>query len=369
MRALVEVRAAMPIAGERIFLNHAGQSPLPGPAIAAVRRAAAGLRDRRGADRDWVREAPARYRALVGATVDVDPSRVAIVPSTGFGLSLLAQAIRWRPGDNVVGVPLEFPANVYPWLNLERHGVAYRRAEVADGRVEVERIADAIDARTRVVALSHVQFLNGYRADLAAIGALCRERGIVFAVDAIQSVGALRTPLGSLPVDFAAAGAYKWTMGPNGCGFCCWSPGLVEQLGAAGGVPWEAASARRDDDPGASLLTVSAAEASLRLLLDAGMAEVERAVLRHAERLAALLAAAGCVLAPPWPRRREEQAGIVAFRVPGVPSAETLAALAKVGVVARVHGEYVRLSTHCWNSEAELERTAAVAAGLRRRDM
>ena len=150
--------------------------------------------------------------------------------NTSTALSLVAEGLDWQPGDNVVGAALEFPSNVYPWMGLASRGVEYRRVEERDGRIDPDEILALLDSRTRMLALSWVQYASGFRSDLARLGRACRERGILFVVDVIQGLGALPLDVEADFVDVAAASAHKWLLGPEGIGLLYVSDRVVERL-------------------------------------------------------------------------------------------------------------------------------------------
>src|SRR2546423_3253177 len=134
---------------------------------------------------------------LIGA----DPDEIAWMPNTATAISLIAHSLPWREGDNVVTTDEQFPANVYPWLELEQHGVQTHLVRRQDGRVPLDRLAAQIDARTRLVAVSWVEFNSGFRQDLAALSALCHERDALLLVDAIQGLGGLQAQVHEWGVD------------------------------------------------------------------------------------------------------------------------------------------------------------------------
>jgi len=244
------------------------------------------------------------------------------------------------------------------------------------GRISPEQVFALVDARTRVVALSHVEFWNGFRVDIEAIGAECRRREILFAVDVMQSAGALRVDVGRMPIDFCAAGAGKWLMGPPGIGFCYCVPDLLERLqppivGVCSVVGYDryfeydltlAPTARRFEESVISILDTAALGAALELLLEVGLDAIEARVLSLSARLAEGLAGRGYELVEPWPRARAESSGIVSFRKPGGRAREVLRDLEAAHVVARTHQDFVRLSPHFYNTEEEIDRVLEVLA-------
>jgi selenocysteine lyase/cysteine desulfurase len=249
-------------------------------------------------------------------------------------------------------------------------------AEPVDGRVTPESVLELVDERTRVVALSHVEFWNGFRVDLDAIGAECRRLGVIFAVDAIQSAGALRIDLSRLPVDYMCAGSYKWLMGPTGFGFLYCRPELVERvkpvLLGPGSVKRDteyfdydldfAPTSRRFEESGKSLLDVVALQAAVDLFLDVGTDVVEKRVLDLSTMLGCGIAERGYEMVEPWPRSREESSGIVSFRRPGASCQEVLRELNAAHVVGRTHADFVRLCPHFYNTEDEVRQVLDVLA-------
>ena len=370
-----EARNLIPLAGHYIHMNHAGVSPMSDRGRAAIEQVVEGMVSRPYRDR-WSQEEADRVRGLVGQLINAVPETIALTRSTAHGISLLAQGLDWNPGENVVGAEWEYPANVYPWMALESRGIAYRQVKPAGGKITTDAIFALVDSKTRVVALSHVQFWNGFRVDIDAIGAECRRRGVIFAVDVMQSAGALRLDMERAPVDFCAAGAGKWLMGPPGIGFCFARPELLERLRPAlvGAASVTGAdryfeprlefppTARRLEESVVSLLDTAAFGAALELLLEVGQDVIEGRVLELAKRLGSGLAERGYELVEPWPRSVSESSGIVSFRKPGAKAQEVLRDLNSAHVVARIHRDFVRLSPHFYITDEEVDRVLGVLA-------
>src|SRR6266576_4944125 len=207
-------RDQMPITESLIYLNHAAVAPLCKPAAEAMKQLAdEAMRfgslhyDRWLAAYEGVRQTAARF---IGAS----PREIAIVKNTSEGIATVAIGIDWQPGDRIVAFHEEFPANFLPWRQLEQVGVRITWLSVEDPMDKI----DAACLGARLVAISFVQYLSGYRANLNAIGEICRRRGCFFFVDAIQGLGAFPLDVESAHIDALAADGHKWMLGPEGCG-------------------------------------------------------------------------------------------------------------------------------------------------------
>jgi cysteine desulfurase / selenocysteine lyase len=364
-----EARALFPICDERIHFNHAGIAPMSVRVRAAVEHVTQVMSEE-GFDVDDYTETLGQLRSSLGTLVGVSPDQVSITRGTAHGISLLARGLDWKEGDNVVGARLEYPANLFPWMATRDHGVEMRLVEPLHGRVTPEAVLSLVDGRTRVVALSFVQFWNGYRVDLAEIGAECRKRGVIFAVDGIQGLGVLPFDLEAMNADFVAAGAGKWLTGPPGVGFTAWREELLERIDpvlvGTGSVEDRlnyfeptlkyAATARKFEESALSWLDIAAFSAAVGLLLEVGIEVIEEHVLGLSRRLAEGLVERGCNIIEPWPREPEESSGIVSFNRPGSTEAELLRDLKAAGVITRSHRDFVRLSPHFYNTEEEVDR-------------
>jgi cysteine desulfurase / selenocysteine lyase len=366
---LASLRRDFPVTERWVYLNHAGIAPLP---RRAAQRAAASLRRVvEGGDRAWAagEERGEEVRALAARLLGARrPREVAFVPNTSTGLSLVAQGLEWRAGDNVVGALSEFPANVYPWMELGHRGVEYRQLRERSGRLDLDELASLVDERTRAVALSWVQYASGFRVDLSSLGRFCRERGALLVVDAIQGLGAVRMDVERDLVDVAVAGGHKWLLGPQGIGLLYVSERVVHRIRPvilgwrsvrhpfdwATFDPTLAEAAARFEPGSFNVAGVDALGASLELLLELGPETVEARVLALASRVADGLAARGFEVVSS--RRPGEASGVVAALHGEVPAEELVAKLAGRGVVAAARGGRLRVSPHVYNTEEEIDR-------------
>jgi len=373
---LSRARSLFPyIATGRIYLNHAATSPYSTRVVAAVRRhldaRTTGDIDTYWSDVKMVDELRDAVRRMIHAE---GSDRIAFMGNTTEALNVIASGLRWRSGDRVLLNDAEFPANLYPYINLKRFGVELDLMPAASGAVTVESIALAISPRTRVLGLSAVQFLSGYRADLAAIGRLCRERGVLFIVDGIQSVGAVQTDVQAMHIDALAAGAQKWQMATQGAGFLYLTAALQEQVQQAhlGWLsvehPWHfkdldqplASTARRYEGGSLYISCLHAMHASLGTLLEFGIDRVEQHITAIAGMLLdELLEIPG--IEPITPRPPERRAGIVTIRTAEPEKAKVLSeVLQRHKISAAVREGCVRFSPHFYNSPEEMRTVAAV---------
>ena len=226
-----QLRALFPITRSFNYLNHAAVSPPPTPTIAAVESQ---LRDVNANGslhyREWV-ATKERARQLVATMIEARAEQVAFLRNTSDGLSSVGNGLCWRPGDNLVTFSNEFPSNVYPWRRLrDTMGVEIRVCEERSGRIDLNELIGLIDARTRVVTISHVQYASGFRADLERIGKAARRHDALLVVDIIQSLGVIPIDVESELIDVAAAAGHKWLLTPEGIGLLTCQTAHAEEL-------------------------------------------------------------------------------------------------------------------------------------------
>ena len=208
----------MPIAGRVAYFDHAAVAPLPGPTRDSIRCWLDQAADQGDpAWGGWSRRIEA-VRQTAARLINAEPGEIALVPNTTSGISLVAEGLPWQSGDNVVTLDNEFPSNQYPWMNLASRGVELRRVPAPGGVVDLDRLESACDERTRIVTVSWVGYASGWRIDPAEVAALCRRRGCLFFLDAIQGLGVFPLDVRASGVDFLAADGHKWLLGPEGAG-------------------------------------------------------------------------------------------------------------------------------------------------------
>ncbi len=219
-------RDQMPVTRRWAYFDHAAVAPLPEPARATLERWGRDLAENGDVYWEQWRQAAEQARNAAAQMLGAAAEEVALVPSTSAGISLVAEGFPWQAGDNVVTPACEFPANVYPWQNLASRGVETRLVPCPDGRVHAADLAAACDHRTRLVAVSWVQYASGWRSDLAALAEMAHARGALLLVDAIQGLGVFLSGCRG-PVDrlSRASDGHKWLLGPRRGRCCCTSGG------------------------------------------------------------------------------------------------------------------------------------------------
>jgi cysteine desulfurase / selenocysteine lyase len=361
-----------PVTRDKIFLAHAGDCPLP-------RRVADAIADyaRESATGDQEKFVyPGildQGRKLTAQLLKCQPDEVAFVGPTSLALSFLASGLKLRRNDNILIYFDDYPSNVYPWMALAEKGVEVRLMNTRGlGVIRPQDVMGQVDENTRLVALASCHFISGYRVDFQAIGKYLHERNILFCLDAIQTLGAFPTTVEH--VDLLAADAHKWLLGPCGAGVMYvrgsvqakinppiygWNnvrcPNYVAQeqiVLRTGSQKYEAGTH--------NLLGIVGLVTAMGLIVELGVENIARELLRKRARLVPALQAKGCVVlqadAP-----QEAASGIVSFTQPGADLAALHQKLTDASIITSLRADrtgqkYIRLSPHFYNTDAELDR-------------
>ncbi len=360
-----------------IYLNHAAVSPWPKRTVEAVTRFAQENGTRGAAEYGrWV-QIEARLRQRLAALINAhSPADIALTKNTSEGLSIVAHGLDWQAGDNVVGIAQEFPSNRIVWESLRTEGVQCRQLDLYASEAPEADLTALCDRRTRLMAVSSVQYARGLRLDLEQLGAFCRNQGILLCVDGIQSLGAVPFDLERIQADFVVADGHKWMLGPEGIALLYVNPEvrprlrlrqygwhMVEHPGEFERRDWTpAADARRFECGSPNMLGIHALEASLSLLEEVGMASVEQAINALTARLLELIDHRGFELLSP--RAPERRAGIVTFRVPDADPGALQEKLMAQRVICANRGGGIRFSPHFYTPTEQIERAIELAAEL-----
>jgi selenocysteine lyase/cysteine desulfurase len=368
MSRLDALRSLFPICGHEIYLNHAAMAPPSVRVVDALARYARIASEHAAADYGVYEREVERVRGAAASLIGATPGEVAFVRNTTEGLGIVASGFPWREGDRVVSCDLEYPSNVTPWLDLHERGVQTQLLPTQAGRLDFAAIEAALrDPSVRMLAVSSVQFGSGQRLDLPAVGALCRERGVLLCVDAIQSLGCLPLDVEACSIDFLAAGGHKWLLSLEGCGlFYCarrmlgvLRPHVMGLRNARDPEEYDgyqrdlAVDSRRFEEGTLNTPGIFALGAAVDLLEEAGIAAVAERVLGLTDRLIEGLRALGCELLSPL--EPSERSGIVSFRFRAEPPDQTVARLAAAGITVRSRRGGVRVSPHFYNTTVEID--------------
>ena len=368
-------RREFPICARKIYCAHAADAPLPRCVAEAMRNA---IEDASTNEKQFDKALSfiADTRQLVAVFLGTETEEISLTGPTSSGLNAVANGLDWRVGDEVVCYLDDYPADVYPWLGLERHGVKPILLQ-ADriGEITPEIVDRALTKRTRLVALASANYISGFRIDVEAIGALCAERAVLFSLDAIQTLGAFPIPLKH--VDFLSAGAQKWMLGPSGAGILFvknsrrellrpmiiggWnveSPNFIAQREI------EYAKGGRKFEPGGyNNVPIAGMQAAVALLGEVGLAKIS-------ERILSLTTALRNELAPNdfeflSPDQDSGRSSFLTFRSRRIAAEDLVNTLAENDVVVslrvdRANRSWLRVSPHFYNTLAEMERVAKI---------
>jgi cysteine desulfurase/selenocysteine lyase len=313
-----------------------------------------------------------RIRSIAARFIGASEEEVALTRNTTHGLLLVANGLPWRSGDNMIVPGCEFTANVYPWLTLRPMGVEIRFAPTPGNRILPEDIEALMDERTRLVAISAVQFGSGFRCDLHAISAICRKRGVLLCVDAIQALGQMPFNVIDPQVDFLSAGGPKWLMAPLGTGlFYCRKP-LIEQLAPVFmgwrstvdpesylqyDLPWHS-TAKRFEEATVNIPGLLGFQASMELLMEVGLERIRAHLLRLTGALAEGLRAKGYIITSAMDNE-SERSGILCFQHPSRTAEELHETLTQANVIVSLRGKVIRVSPHFYNTLEDIEALLA----------
>jgi selenocysteine lyase/cysteine desulfurase len=367
-----DAQALFPIKRLRTYLNNASIAPASLPVIEAVDAFMADVRDHgRNNYPNWCRRADTEIKESIAALIGARPTEIAYVKNTTEGVVTVANGLDWRDGDNVVIADIEYPSNVYCWMNLARLGVEVRWVKNRAGRITVADLEAAIDGRTRLISLSAVQFSNGFRQDLAATGELCRRRGVLLNLDAIQWLGVLHMDVGQYNIDFMSAGGHKWLAAPIGTGiFYCRMESLDRLRPPSVGyhsvdkhedhMDYDLTfrpNAGRFEEALINFPGVWGLAAAVELLRRVGTPVIERHVLELTGLAREELARRGCEFLSP--SGAGERSGILSFRVPGSPADAVAKRLFDAKVDVAVRANAMRISPTYYNDEDDIRALVA----------
>ena len=364
-----------PVAKDKIFLGHAGVCPLPRRVAQAMIDCANG--GTLGDQETFVMQQLTAARQAGAQLLNCQPDEVSLVGPTSLALSYVAAGLNFRKGDNLLIYHDDYPSNVYPWMALAEKGVKVRLMNIRHlGVIRKVDVMGQVDEDTKLVALASNHFISGHRLEHDAIGQFLRERNILFCLDAIQTLGAFPTTVEN--VDFLAADSHKWLLGPCGAGLFYVKKDLQEKLNppvygwhnvrnpnfvAQEKIEFRSGAAKFEAGTH-NLVGLAGLLAAMELALEIGVGNIAAELLRKRAWLVPALQAKGYTVLNAEPKP-ENASGITSFFTPGKDLAALNQKLAEAGIVASLRTDrkgqnYIRLSPHFYNTDAELQRVVAL---------
>lgn len=363
-----------PVLNHWAFFNHAGVSPLPAAAAAALRKFADEAESSAYLDATWWTDQEA-FRAEAAQFINATKDEIAFVKNTSEGLCTIARGLNFSAGDRIITTAVEYPANMYPWMDVSRTTgaelITVPEETGPDGarRVSLDRIlAEASHPRTRIITLSAVEFASGQRHDLATIGRFCREKGIYFCVDGIQILGVMPVDVQALGIDFLSADGHKWLLGPEGAGILYVRKELQEKVRPLT-IGWLnfinpsdygnydftfQPSAKRYECGSNPMPGLLALRASMQVLSQAGMEFVGQRIKALTDHAIAGLKSKGYQILSP--RGQSEWSGIVSFVSPVHDHTQITKDLRTHKVEIALREKRLRISAHFYNTESQIDK-------------
>jgi len=370
-------RGLFPNTKHGIYFNHAAVSPLSSRVVSAIQ---AFLNERSEINvenyRTTLLPTLNALRARLARYLNAQTRNLAFVPNTSYGLNLLAQGLSWKHGDRILLYEREFPANVQPFLALRKHGVEIDFLKDFNGEIQIDEVEQNITPNTRLVSLSYVQFLSGFRLNLDELSEVCRRTGCLLSIDAIQGFGAM--PIDCTKVDFMASGSHKWGMSPMGTGVAYFSDELLDRLEPVF-VGWlsveEAWDFSHYDKPlkqdasryelgTYNWIGLVGMNAAFELFEEIGFDAVTEKILSLSEYFSNKLTHMGFELV--CNPARENRSGIVSIK--NVRNAEAVfRALAERRIEISLRENYLRFSPHFYNTCDECDEVVSQLKPFRRK--
>ena len=366
MENLTQIRRQFPVTKNKVYLNHAAQSPLPKPVAETVKKhldKASRFGQVSVEPEDLGKQ---HFAKLVGAK----PAEIALIESTSMGLNMAANVLRYPPGSKVVTTDLECPSVVYPWLR-KGLGAKIHYVKNVNGRVSLDDMENAVDDKTVAVAISHVAYANGFRHNLRVLGEIVHEHGAYLVVDAIQSVGTMPIDVVRDDVDFFMAAGYKWLLSPPGAAYLYVKDELIGKLEPPF-VGWASVdqgmyetadfydiwnlnlskTASRFEVGSPSTMSFVGAAEAMKMLLGVGTDKVKTRIMKLTDHV--IDSAKDLGLELQTPEEKSCRSGIVNFRTSKPLKLVERLGRKKIIVSARAQG--IRVSPHYYNSEEEIDK-------------
>jgi len=365
MDDIEKLREQFPVTKKKVFLNHAAESPLPKPVAEAVKKYATEFSSTGKTSFDCEDGGKPHFARLIGAKA----GEIALVENTSVGLNIAANVLDYPQASKIVTTDLEYPSVVYPWLRKSL-GVKVQYVKNVDGRILLDDIEKAVDDKTVAVAISHVEYANGFRNDLKVLSEIVHEHGAYLIVDAIQSVGTMHLDVKRDDVDFLTAACYKWLLSPHGAAylyvkdeligkfeppFVGWASVEQETFDTADFYDiWNlnlSKTASRFEVGTSCTMSLVGAREAMKMLLNYGIENVRKRIMKLTDHLIEAVEDLGLKLQTP--KEKQCRSGIVNFKT--VKPEKLVEKLEKKGIVVSARSNGIRVSPHFYNTEEEID--------------
>jgi len=365
MQNIDKIREQFPVTKNKVFLNHAAQSPLPKLVAETLHKCVDEFSNIGDTTIKWENGGKHSFAKLINAK----PNEIALVENTSVGLNIAANMLNYPSNAKIVTTDLEYPSVVYPWLR-KKLGVKVHYVKNVNGKILLEDMEKAVDDKTVAVAISHVEYVNGFRNDLKALSEIAHKHGAYLIVDAIQSTGAMQVNVKKDDVDFLTAACYKWLLSPPGAAYLYIKEELIEEfeppfVGWASVKPevfetidfWDiwnlnlSETASRFEIGSPSFISFIGAKEAMKMLLNFGIEDIEKRILKLTDHLIEAVKNLGLKLRTP--EEKPHRSGIVLFNINKPKELIQELRQKQIVVSARAHG--LRVSPHFYNTEEEID--------------
>ncbi|MBI4228563.1 MAG: aminotransferase class V-fold PLP-dependent enzyme [Deltaproteobacteria bacterium] len=363
--SLAEYRVEFPVTKKFIYLDHAAVAPLSKRVKDAVIKFLTEATESAFFKYSYWMGRVEEIRGKCAELVGSEKGEIAFVKNTSHGISLVAEGLGWREGDNVIVFEREFPSNIYPWLNLERKGVKVKFIPARGNMIYIDDIEKMMDTNTRLLSISSVQFSNGFRVEMDRLGEMCRKKKILLFVDAIQSLGIVPMNVRELGIDFLTSDGHKWLLGPEGAGIFYCRKDLAEILKPSL-IGWKSVVNENDydhidfrlktnslrfEEGSLNVMGIMALGAAVDLLLEVGIDRINRRILDLGDLILEESEKRGLEIRSP--KDRKHRAGINSITGNFNP-VDVKDRLRATGILVNIRSGAIRVAPHFYNTDDEI---------------
>ncbi|MCX7959645.1 MAG: aminotransferase class V-fold PLP-dependent enzyme [Deltaproteobacteria bacterium] len=362
-----DIRKHFPITNNHRFFNHASISPMPFDVADAIKEFNEDIMHHGNMhERRWIRQVE-KTREMYARLINAEPEEIAFIKSTSQAISIICKGMKFRKGEKILTADVEFPANIYPWMAMTPKGVEIKFVGAKDGRIDPRDIEKSIDAKTKIVALSLVEYGSGFRNYVEEIGEICKKKGIFFYLDGIQGIGAIPVDVKKFNVDFMSTAASKWLFGPHGVAILYIRKDIINEIGYEE-VSWRSvieeesrknfrmdtkAFARKFEGDNANFSGIIGFGAALKFREGIGNNVIYRLLSKNVDLIFEELKRRKYLIFGPV--SSSERAGIISVTHPEFSCEELVARLLAENIIVSIRNNHLRISPHFYQTEEEIE--------------